>query len=89
MSRNAPRARRAARVCAGVLLSTLAFATPGRAAQLTLAITHSPSTLAVDVAVDQGYFAAEGVAGYLLGSVSSRVMGISRIPVLLHLSQPA
>jgi nucleotide-binding universal stress UspA family protein len=30
-----------------------------------------------------------GVAGFLLGSVSSRVMGISRIPVLLHRSQPA
>ncbi|HUL66901.1 MAG TPA: ABC transporter substrate-binding protein [Burkholderiaceae bacterium] len=62
MSRIAPRGHRAARICAGILLSTLALAMPGRAAQLTLAITHSPSTLAVDVAVDQGYFAAEGVA---------------------------
>lgn len=62
MSRIAPRGRHAARICAGILLSTLALAVPGRAAQLTLAITHSPSTLAVDVAVDQGYFAAEGVA---------------------------
>jgi NitT/TauT family transport system substrate-binding protein len=55
------------RICAGILLSTLALAVPVRAAQLTLAITHSPSTLAVDVAVDQGYFAAEGVAVRVVG----------------------
>ena len=30
-----------------------------------------------------------GVAGYLLGSVTTRVLGISRIPVLLHRPQPA
>ena len=62
MSRIAPRARRAARICAGILLSTLAFSVPGRASELALAVTHSPSSLAIDVAVDQGYFAAEGVA---------------------------
>jgi NitT/TauT family transport system substrate-binding protein len=62
MSQIASRARCVARACAGVLLSTLLLPACGAAAQLTLAVTHSPSTLAIDVAEELGYFAAEGVA---------------------------
>ncbi|HTT09386.1 MAG TPA: ABC transporter substrate-binding protein [Burkholderiaceae bacterium] len=62
MSRLASGARRVARACAGVLLSTLILPAPGRAAELVLAVTHSPSSLAIDIAQEEGYFAAEGVA---------------------------
>jgi len=62
MRRTTSAVRRAARFCAGVFLLAFVIPAPGRAAELVLAITHSPSSLAIDVAVDQNFFAAEGVA---------------------------
>jgi NitT/TauT family transport system substrate-binding protein len=96
MSQIASGARFVARACAGLLLSTLLLPACGRAAELTLAVSHSPSSLAIDVADQQGYFTAEGVTVRLvecgggprcmqqLFDRSAQLTAVSELPVVFN-----